>query len=87
MSEDVSYIFVRVYPAVDVLAQAVGNTTNKWANREMLIRAAREEQEFLDKIMFMSPPRYSSFQFPNTYETRRLAETSIWRYSSLLVYI
>lgn len=30
--------------------QAVGNTTNKWANKELGIRAAREEQEFVEKL-------------------------------------
>ncbi|CBJ33865.1 expressed unknown protein [Ectocarpus siliculosus] len=35
--------------------QAVGNTTNKWANREMAITAAREEQEFVEKLRALSP--------------------------------
>ncbi|CAN0343687.1 unnamed protein product, partial [Pylaiella littoralis] len=30
--------------------KAVGNTTNKWANREMAITAAREEQEYVEKV-------------------------------------
>ncbi|CAM9530204.1 unnamed protein product, partial [Ectocarpus sp. 13 AM-2016] len=35
--------------------KAVRNTTNKWANREMAITAAREEQEFVEKVRALSP--------------------------------
>ncbi|CAN0113612.1 unnamed protein product [Ectocarpus fasciculatus] len=37
--------------------KAVGNTTNKWANREMALTAAREEQEFVEKLRAFSPSR------------------------------
>ncbi|CAM9906606.1 unnamed protein product, partial [Hapterophycus canaliculatus] len=37
--------------------KAVGNTTNKWANREMTIAAAREQQEFIESLQGSSPSR------------------------------
>eukprot|EP00752_Nemacystus_decipiens_P017780 g15941.t1 len=37
--------------------KAVGNTSNKWANKELGIRAAREEQEFVQKLRDTSPFR------------------------------
>lgn len=42
--------------------QAVGNTTSKWANKELGIRAAREEQEFVEKLRETSPSRLLSLR-------------------------
>eukprot|EP00903_Cladosiphon_okamuranus_P010523 g9953.t1 len=58
------------------LPTAVGNTTNKWANKELGIRAAREEQEFVEKLREMPPSRNKQpsepFSFSSSPETTLL---------------
>lgn len=38
----------------------VGDTTNKWANSEMAMIAAKDEQEYLENIMALPASRYFS---------------------------